>query len=490
MDLDVHGGSEKTSDNLKQVATINLKWSYAAQLGKQFIQLVSMVIIVRLLKPEDLGLMSMAMVVIGFMTVFRDLGTSAAVIQKKDPSPQLLSSLFWTNVFFAGLLIIGIWFTAPLIAGFYNEPALAGLLRWMAWIFILQASGTIHQAVLEKNLHFGRLATIEIMASVLSSSIGIMAAFMGCRVWSLVYQSLTFAALNMLLLWLTSKWVPRFQWGWAQLKEVKSYSLNLSGFNLVNFISRNADYFLIGKFLGAQPLGYYTLAYRIMLYPVENISTVIGRVMFPVYSKVQDDQARLHRAVIKVCQTIAFATFPVMLGFWAVCPQFVHLVWGPAWDPVITLLRILVPIGMLQSIGSTVGVLYQASGRTDILMKWGVGASGVTILSFIIGLHWGIIGVAAAYSIASLLLFYPGLSIPFHLIRLPMRQFGLAMWRVFLSASLMWSCVILVQYPIRELNPLPQLGLLIPTGILFYALCSWRFNRTHLREIQEELFRR
>jgi O-antigen/teichoic acid export membrane protein len=490
MDLDVHGSSEKTSDNLKRVATLNLKWSYAAQLGKQLIQLVSMIIIVRLLKPEDLGLMSMAMVVIGFMTVFRDLGTSAAVIQKKDPSPQLLSSLFWTNIFFAGLLIIGIWLTAPLIAEFYNEPALAGLLRWMGWIFVLQASGTIHQALLEKNLQFGSIAYIEITTTVLSSSIGIMAAFSGYRVWSLVYQTLAFAALNMLLLWLTSKWVPRLQWGWAQLNEVKSYSLNLSGFNLVNFISRNADYFLIGKFLGAQPLGYYTLAYRIMLYPVENISTVIGRVMFPIYSKVQDDQARLHRAVLKVCQTIAFATFPIMLGFWAVCPQFVHIVWGPAWDPVITLLRILVPIGMLQSIGSTVGVIYQASGRTDILMRWGIGASVVTVLSFIIGLHWGIFGVAAAYSFVSLLLFLPGLAIPFRIIQLPMRHFGLAMWRVFLSAALMWTCVILVQYPLRNLNPLPQLGILIPAGILFYALYSWRFNRAHLLEIQEELFRR
>ncbi len=484
MDLDVHGSSTKTKDTLKQQATNSLQWSYASQFGKQLIQLMSMIIIVKLLRPEDLGLMSLTMVVIGFVNVFRDLGTAAAIIQKREPTFHLLSSLFWTNLCISSLVLTGIWLSAPLLAAFYNEPALTDLLRWMACIFLLQAFGTIQQAILEKNLQFDRLAKIEILTTLLSATLGILSAFAGCRVWSLVYQSLTFALLNSLLLWKTTKWAPIFFWSWSDIRGVFAFSLNLTGFNLVNFFARNADYMLIGKFLGARSLGFYTLAYRIMLYPLANISSVLTRVLLPVYCQVQNDNARIKRAVLLVNQSIAIIVFPLMLGMWVVIPRFVLLFWGVEWKPAILLLRILIPIGACQSLATTTGSLYLAKGKTNLMMKWGLFSSSLIVLSFIIGLKWGVTGVATSYAIAMALLIIPSFSIPFRLIQMHLHELFKALWRITFSSFFMfiiiWGISLML---IDKWTNLGQLMLLVPMGFLIYSLMIWGFHRALILEI-------
>lgn len=470
--------------SLKQFAVSGVKWSSVSQISRQGLQLITTIILARLLSPSDFGLMAMVMVVIGFVSLFKDLGTSAAIIQQKSLSEELLSSIFLVNVTFAFLAMAILFLLSPLVANFYREPRVMSLLRVISLTFFISGLSILQQAVLERDLAFNKLAKLEIIATLSGSIVGIGSAILGYGVWSLVYQSLAVAMVTTILLWCFSTWRPKMIFHWIEVKSVSSYSLNLTGFNIFNYFARNADYLLIGRFLGAQNLGYYTLAYNIMLYPLQNISGVIGRVMFPVFSQIQNDDALFRSAYLKVASAIALITFPMMLGLMALSKQLVLTVFGSQWVPVILLLMILAPVGLVQSIGTTVGTIYQAKGRTDWMFRWGIAAGILVMVAFVIGMQWGIVGVAAAYAVASLLLVYPAFAIPFRLINLRVRDLGTVLWRPFLSSLFMLVVVLLLKAALpADLSSGFSLGILIPTGVIAYILVSWMLNREQIRQI-------
>ena len=250
-----------------------------------------MIILARLLAPSDFGLLGMATLVIGFVNLFKDLGTSSAVIQSRDASEDLLSSVFWANVGFGALASLVLLATSSWIAAFYHQPRLTAILRVLALNFVISGLSILQQALFERKLQFKILARVEMTGVMVGAMVGVGSAFAGAGVWALVAQSISSTASISLLLWYFSDWRPRLIFHRGEINRVRSYSLNLLGFNVFNYFARNADYLLIGKFLGATLLGIYTLAYRMMLYPLQSITTVICRVMFPVYSKLQDDDA-------------------------------------------------------------------------------------------------------------------------------------------------------------------------------------------------------
>ena len=469
---------EKSSISLSVQAVSGVKWSSISQVGRQGMQLVTTIVLARLLSPSDFGLVGMAMVVIGFVAIFKDLGTSAAVIQRKELSEELLSSIFWVNAAFGLVATVVLAVVAPLAATFYHEPRIIPILGFLSLTFFISGLSILQQAILERGMAFNKLAKLEIIATLLGSMVGIGSAILGFGVWSLVYQLLAVVTVSTVLLWTSSGWKPKMNFHWAEVKSVSSYSLNLTGFNIFNYFARNADYLLIGRFLGAQNLGYYTLSYNIMLYPLLNISAVIGRVMFPVYSQLQSDDVSFRNIYMKVAGAISIITFPMMLGIIVIAEPFVLGVFGSQWSPVIILLLILSPIGIIQSVGTTVGAIYQAKGRTDWMLRWGVVAGLLIILSFVIGLQWGIVGVATAYAIVSIILIYPCFAIPFKLINMPVRDLSSVLSRPFLCSLTMFLSLLGLKYVLPiSLSNVMALAILISTGIITYLSVSWVINR-------------
>jgi PST family polysaccharide transporter len=470
--------------SLKQLAVSGTKWSAVSQLGRQGIQFVTLVILARLLAPEDFGLVGMTTVVIGFLALFKDLGTSAAVIQRQDVTEELLSSVFWLNVFFGAVVMLLLYAVSPWVAAFYREPRVVPILKVLSATFFISGLSILHQALLQRDMAFNRIAKIEVSATVFGAIVGIGAAFAGWGVWSLVFQSLAIVLVTTVLLWIFSSWRPRLVFRLNNLRSIAHYSFNLLGFNFFNYLARNADYLLIGRFLGAEALGYYTLAYRIMLYPLQNISSVLGRVMFPAFSRLQKQLARFRTAYLRVAASIASVTFPLMLGLLALVAPFVLAILGEQWEPVIILLIILAPVGLTQSIGTTVGTIYQATGRTDWMFWWGATAGILRVIAFVIGLRWGIVGVATAYAIITFALLYPNYAIPFRLIQLRVPKFALSLWRPFISSLLMATIVYLGKSLLpADLSNQWQLGILVPLGVVVYILITWFLNRSQLMEM-------
>lgn len=434
-----------------------------------------------MLAPSDYGLLAMALVVIGILELFRDLGTSAALIQRKEISSDYLSSLFWFNVVLGLVTTLLLWTLSPTVADIYREPRLERLLQVFAPIFLISGIGQVQRALLERNLGFNHLAKIETWSYLAGTILAVSMATAGYGVWSLVFQSMGTAMVATLLLLTSTGWEPSLCFNWREIRSVAHYSLPLAGFNFFNFLSRNTDYMLIGRFLGPADLGYYTLAYRLMLYPLQTVSSAIGRVMFPVFSEIQEEEARFRKVYVVLCASIAVITFPMMGGLMAVCDVLVLTVFGPQWTAVVPLLLILAPVGLIQSIGTTVGNIYQAKGRTDLLLSWGVFSGILSILAFVVGLKWGVMGVAFAYAILSGVLIVPSFLIPLRLIDLRFRCLLLALSRPLAATLIMLLCLGFVRWGVPLAGPhWFSLASLVVLGVTVYAVASWTINRDQL----------
>jgi O-antigen/teichoic acid export membrane protein len=470
----------KTS--LSTFAFNSIKWSGFSQFGRQVLQIITTIILARLLVPEDFGLVGMAFIVIGFLNIFKDLGTSAAIIQKVNITDTLLSSVFWLNILFGSLIFLTVYFFSPVISYFFNDKRIEPILRVLSASFLISSFCNVHQALLEKKLLFKKLAKIELIATLIGSTIGITLAFCGFKVWSLVFQSIATFLVTSILLVYVEKWKPLFMVNFSELKSLYKYSGFLTGFNVFNYFFRNADNFLIGKFLGPTNLGYYNLAYRIMLYPMQTITVVISRVMFPLYSQIINDFQRLKTIYIKVAQAISLISFPLMIWLMLVSKEFIINVFGKNWEAANLIIIILAPVGMIQSIDATVGSIYQATGRTDLSFKWGLFSGLLSIVVFIVGLNWGIIGVATSYLIYSIILFIPGIYIPFKLINLKVTLF-LEKLSMPLITSLSMGILIYLAKIIFNLNGKVELIIVSLIGFVFYFVINFFFNKKNINEI-------
>jgi len=475
--------------SLKQKTISGVAWNGVGNVARQILQLLSMVVMARFLSPEDFGVYAILMIFVTFMQIFASMGTSQVVIHLDNPSQRMLSSIFFFNVA-VGFLLFGVMYVAAWpIAWFFDNQILVHLLQIIGLTFIVTTLSLVQKALLEKSLYFKRVVSIETVALAIAAASGIMAAVNGFGIYSLIIHSLCNATLLSIGLWLNSHWRPSMMCRWDDIKQVLGYSFNLTGFSTINYFARNADTFLIGKFIGASPLGVYNIAYKIMLYPLENVSRVIVRVLFPAFSSVKHDNVRFKNGYLKAISFIALVTFPLMAGLFAVSENFVDLVFGDKWEGMATLLMILAPIGMMQSIVTTVGSIYTAKGTTSLMFKIGAANAVVSVISFIVGLPFGVNGVAIAYGLASILMLYPNLKYAWDQINLSVIEGLKSVSPYFLFAISMAGAVMFQGQWFRAIGAdnILILPVQIITGAFLYIGLLFTFNRTAILGLLSEL---
>jgi PST family polysaccharide transporter len=423
-------------------------------------QVLMLAILARLLTPSDFGLIAMVTVFSSFVSIFANFGLTSAIVQKKEVSDETLSSTFWINIGLGALLTLAFAASAPLIAAFFAEPRLTPLVVLISTTFFISSFGQVQTALLTKRLNFKALAVISIAATGVSGVISIALAFAGYGVWSLAWLAVLSAFVTVVVTCVYTRWVPHFLLGLQGVKGLLGFGANLTGFSFVNYFARNADNLLIGKFLGAAPLGFYNLAYNLLLFPLNNISNVIGSVMFPALSIIQHDKQLVREAYVTANRYIAVVTFPLLMWLLVAAPQLITVVFGPKWISAIVLVQILALTGMIQSIGTNVGWIYMSQGRTDTMLKWGIFAASIALISFAVGLRWGVEGVAIAYAIASYLLAYPGFAIPFRLIDLKVRHFAAQFQSIILATLTLGIIAFLTSISLERLGVTQDLTIL------------------------------
>jgi len=393
------------SMNLTQKTVKGIMWSGVSQFTAQGFLFIFKIILARILLPDDFGTFGMAFIFIGFIHSVSELGLSAAIIQKKNITEKHLSTSFLANIIIGSIFCVLTIYSSLYVALFFKKAVICQILRVLSAGFILSSLGIVHQAILTKRIDFKSLAITEIVSAVAMGLVSITLAIAGTGVWSLVIGSLVGNSVKSLLLWVKCSWRPSKCFDFKSFKELFHFGKNVMGSRVLNYIDSNVDYILIGKFLSASSLGLYTLAYQIAIFPLKKIAMFISRVMFPAFSTIQNDNVKLRTAYFKVVKYTALIVFPLLGGLAIIAPKFIVNVIGEKWLPMTLSLQILCFAGALKSVGTHVGSVLLSKGRSDIQIKWNIFTAIIFPIGILIGIRYGINGVATATLVATLALF-------------------------------------------------------------------------------------
>jgi len=352
--------------------------------------------LVRMLVPADFGRVDMIIAVTGLVDLLKDFGLSSATIQREKLEHDQVNALFWTNVALGVALTLIIVAAAPFIAGAYGRPELLPLALALAPNTLLGSLSIQHSALLKRNLEFGALGRIEVLSSMVSVSCAVSAALAGWGVWALVVRRLSRQLAPAVLAWISCAWRPSLPRA-TNVRELLVFGGHLSGFQLANYVERNLDNVIIGRFAGAQALGFYTKAYEFMRLPLDQISSPVAAIAVPLLSRLQTFPERYRNAYVAVTRLLLLVTIPLapvlVLGAGWIIPTLL----GSKWEGAIPIFQVLGLTLVTKPLASTTGWLFVSQGRTQELFKWGVIASAMAVVSFLVGLPWGAVGVASAY---------------------------------------------------------------------------------------------
>lgn len=392
--------SSKLGDNLTFQSVRGSMTTMFSQVILFAIRIVGTVILARLLSPNDYGLVGMVTVIIVFAEMFKDAGLSLATVQRKEISHEQISTLFWLNVLISILLGLSVLASAPLIARFYGKPELTSVTAALSFSFIISGLTIQHHAMQQRHLRFGTLAGIQIATQIISLAVTILLAYFGWRYWALVVGMLTSALAGTLLTFFFFPWIPcRIHKG-TGVRTMLKFGGHLTGFHFINYFARNADNILIGKFVGAEALGLYGRAYQLLMLPITMISAPISNVAVPALSRLHENRARLHKYYLHIIYMLSLISGPIVGIAFLASNDLIVILLGPTWSPVSDVFKYLAIGGLLQPIYNTQAWLHLAVGRADRVFIWGLIGTPILVASFLLGLRWGINGVAFCYSMA------------------------------------------------------------------------------------------
>jgi O-antigen/teichoic acid export membrane protein len=389
--------------DVRQRASRGIGWSSVQQIANNGMAFVTYGLLARLLPPKDFGLLAFASVFTAFLQLFVEQGIADAVVQRAETRPGHFTAAFWFNLSVSTLLAGGLCLSAGLISSLVHTPGLAPILRGLAPLLIFSALGGIHASILKRRLEFKLLAVQNLVCTMAGGIAAIVFAFCGYGVWALVVQQLTYSVLCAIMLWCSEPWRPGFKFAFADLKDLSSFALHITSSAFLDFFNRRSDDFLIGCFLGPVVLGYYSLAYRLLLTFTRLINSPFNNVAFSAFSRLQEDGAELRRFFDHLTRLTGTIAFPVFLGLAAIAPEFLTALFGQRWIIAAPVFRILCMVGMLHSIAFVHGALLRAVGRANWQMWFTLAGALTNVIGFYCFVRMGVLYVAGWYVVSDYL---------------------------------------------------------------------------------------
>lgn len=456
--------------NLKEQAISGVVWSGIQRWGTRASGFVVFFLLARLLGPEDFGIIALAGAFIAIADVFISGGFNDAIVQRDDLEPEHLDTAFWINIGL-GLFMTALGFSvAPFIAQATSEPILSPVIRWLSLGFILSALSNVQNAVLQRNFLFKTLALRNLAGILVGGSTGILMAFLGYGIWSLVFQQLVTQVISTATLWVLSDWRPKLRIHRRHFNDLISFELNMLGSRLLVLVDRRADDLLIGFFLGPVALGLYSLAYRFIYILTELFTRTLIPVAFSTFSRMQKDKNRIRQSFYNATGLSSLFAFPVFIGLAAIAPEFVIGVFGEQWAQSIPIMQILCFVGIVQSVSLFNGVVIRAVGKPSWSFRLSLGFATCSLVGFLIAVHYGVIAVATAYVIRGYLFAPIGAVLVKKLINIDLTEY-LRRFVVPAASSLVMVAVIIAAKLLFSLpNLYVELTVYILLGIFSYFL--------------------
>ncbi|MFY0407471.1 lipopolysaccharide biosynthesis protein [Solicola sp. PLA-1-18] len=370
------------------------------QVGRIAVQVLSVVVLARLLLPSDYGLLAMVVAVVGVAEVFRDFGLSSAAIQAKNLSSVQRSNLFWINTGIGVLLACVAAAAAPLVADLYDEPRLVDMTRVLALTFVLNGLSTQYRADLNRRMLFMRLAVADTVGPATALVVAVCCALLGAGYWALVAQQLTQAAVMLVVVVANARWAPNLPRRHVDMEGLLRFGWNLVGTQLIGYAANNLDSVIIGSRFGAASLGSYNRAFQLLMTPLNQIRAPSTTVALPVLSRLQDERERFDFFVRRGQLALGYTLVPGLALVIGGAGPVTELFLGERWASVEPILRLLACAGIFQTLSYVGYWVYLAKGLTRDLFQYSLITAAIKVTCILVGSTWGVVGVAAGYALA------------------------------------------------------------------------------------------
>jgi PST family polysaccharide transporter len=481
--------TEQKASNLVRATIQGTIWSYATTYSAKILVFISTVILARLLLQEDYGVAGYALVIMSFIEILEGLGIGQALIYY-DRAPERANTGFWLSLAAGvGLMLITYFIAAPIGGWFFKDPRAVEVTRLLSLSLPISALGLVHEYLLIKALAFKQKFLPELAKALAKGVVSIVLALSGWGAWSLIWGQLAGTVVSVIAFWIVIPWRPTFGFDKAAARSLLSYGLKIISNGGISIFLYNLDYLLIGHYMGAAALGVYTLAFRMPELLIKEFSTVIGRVMFPVYAKMKDDGQRLSRGFLLTLQYVNMITVPLGLGLALVAKPFVLIAFTERWAEAIPVMSALALFSLLRAMVFNVGDAYKAQGRPGLLAQIHMGQALISIpllwwaaavYGTIIAVAWSQLIVALIASIVKLLIAGYILNISLSAIFKAL-QGSLAAGAV-MTVAVLGSLQLGINWP-----PLWQLIFSVVIGGLTYLATLWLLHRNALFEAGQTL---
>ena len=377
-----------------------------AQGGGFVLTTISTVVLARLLTPQDFGLVAMVAPLLVFMGFFRDLGLSTATVQQAEINHAQVSTLFWVNVALSAGLMLLAFALSPLVGIFYRRPEVVWLTVAYGVNCFLTGLSIQHTALLRRRMSFGILASVNLASCAIGIVVGVLAAARGFGFWALAMMSLSTSLASLLAVWWFCSWRPGRPVRGSGVRPMLWFGGFLTGGNLAYFLTSNLDTLTIGRWLGAVPLGNYNRANQLFLVSLQQLSSPLAAVAVPALSRLQTEPNRYRDAFLKSVQALALGTVPLACALIAGGDAVALLLLGEKWSEAAKLVRILAISGVLMPVSGAVSWLLITQGRGKTLMHWSLASMFITLTAVVVGLRWGVVGIAFAMAVKYSLSFF------------------------------------------------------------------------------------
>jgi len=390
--------------SLKSSVITSLIWKFLERIGTQGVQFIVAIVLARLLSPADFGLIALVTVFVTIANVFVQSGLNTALIQKKNADNLDFSTVFYSCLALAVVLYLGLFFGAPMIAKFYNNQVeLIPVIRVLGLMLPLGALNSIQEAYVARNMMFKKLFYRSVGAIIPAGIIGVVCAYLGCGIWSLVAQQLLNALLICVIMWFTVKWRPSLSFSFERWKRLFSFGWKLLCSALLDTFYRNIRDLVIGKLFTPTDLGFYNRGDQFPKLIITNINSSIQSVLLPSLSTVQDDRERLKSLARRSIRTSSFLILPLMTGLAAVAKPLTLVVLGEKWLPAVPFIQICCFSYAFWPIHTTNLSAINAVGRSDVFLKIEIikKCYGLAVLALAIWLFRSPIGIAMSAAITA-----------------------------------------------------------------------------------------
>ncbi|MEZ0450831.1 lipopolysaccharide biosynthesis protein [Sphingobacterium thalpophilum] len=387
---------------LKDKSISGFLWVFLDQVGGQLIGFLVSIVLARILVPSDFGLIAMTTLFVNIGNTLMDSGLTMSLIRSKENKQIDYATVFYINISVGILIYFLLYFAAPLVASFYSSPLLEDILKVYTLTFIINSFFAVQKAILVKDMNFKYQLRISLPSLILSGIFGVYLAYLGHGVWSLVYMYIVKSIIDGILYWQLIKWRPTREFSWKLAKYHLKYGINICISSLIHVIYTDLYNLFIGRIYNPAILGYYFRANSTKTLIVNNLSTTLDKVLFPVFAQIQDDDARLKIVYRRVMQQVFFWICPILTYFLIMASPIFTFVFSDKWLPAVPYFQILCLVGILTPIQTYNVNILKVKGRSDLVLKLEYIKKPIFIIGIIISIKYGIMALMWNQVIANL----------------------------------------------------------------------------------------